>query len=436
MNLNIDESGIRRGARKPLVVSEIGKAAPPIIKDDEKEFVTLVATCTDSGHLLPGLCIFKLGPKTDASAFEIDRIRVGQTIAFVAWSVTGWITEELWVWYLKKLRACFPIDTPLQFTFDSYSVHTSAAAESWYRDEQLSHVYIPPKLTALVQPLDVSVFGPFKARLASIFRDLQKPLNQIIAKERRAIILCAIEIAMDCTTLSEVLTGWRDSGLAASRAVRSPSEPVPTPVEFKFGVYTATTPAIAEQQVAAETIELPVKLRRPVFSLEQRNAAVAALKAIVNKATSTHVPGTAGMRAARTTLAELNKDPDKEFLWHAPQPTAVSSSSSSSSSANTASKPATTASAISATAAPVTKPPIVLPPIPTCHCADHLPHDGPPLIATVNAALAARNVPTGSAHGTVFQTSSTGEPHRVSTRKRKRPARQRFEDTAYADLTS
>src|SRR4051812_49191235 len=124
------------------------------------------------------------------------------------------------------------------------------------------------------------------------FHALDRPLNQIIARDRRAIMLCAIEIALDCTQTVEMLNGWKLSSLAAARSVCTSNELLPPPAVFHFGqLYIATTPDINSQLVATIDPIIPAALERTPWTRAQHDTAVAGLKLFTKNAILKHIRG-------------------------------------------------------------------------------------------------------------------------------------------------
>lgn len=324
--INIDESGIRRNARRTRIVSHRGKPAMPIIRDDEKEFVSMIAACTDGGLMLPPFVIFKIGEQSTAEAWTVDRWDVGQRKALIAFTKSGWIDAVLWQWYLQTLRLMFPPETELFFVFDAYSVHAGFASTDWYVDKGFATLILPAKSTGLMQPLDVSVFGPFKARLYALFAAFRRPLNTIVASQRRSIMLAAIELVFNATTSAEVARGWNESGLMAARAARLASEPIPPTVKHRIGAFECvSTPD--KQSIVSTVPQIPAAIAQLPISREGYGSAAQTLTERVRNATAKRSIGSTALRSKQTTRQKLNADALQRYLYRAPTTTTTAPTS-------------------------------------------------------------------------------------------------------------
>ena len=91
---------------------------------------------------------------------------------------SGWINEDLWIEFLQHFLTntrCSP-DNHVLLIIDNHNSHTSLRAIDSVRDNGLVILTIFPHTSHKLQPLDVSVFSPFK-RAYSVVLDDWKACN-------------------------------------------------------------------------------------------------------------------------------------------------------------------------------------------------------------------------------------------------------------------
>ena len=89
----------------------------------------------------------------------LKKLRVYEEINIDS-SSNGYITKEILASYIRKNYN----DVKLVI-FDKCTVHTSELLQTIYKNKEIRQVSIPSNCTKYVQPLDVSVFRSFKAKL-------------------------------------------------------------------------------------------------------------------------------------------------------------------------------------------------------------------------------------------------------------------------------
>ncbi|CAG4953195.1 unnamed protein product [Parnassius apollo] len=86
---------------------------------------------------------------------------------------SGWMMAELHVDVLKHIQrhtSCTK-DNPILIICDNHESHVSIQAVNFCRDRGIVYLCLPPHTSHKLQPLDVSVFGPFKSRFKIAFND-------------------------------------------------------------------------------------------------------------------------------------------------------------------------------------------------------------------------------------------------------------------------
>ena len=78
---------------------------------------------------------------------------------------TGWMTEEGFSKYIRHfVKYAKPTaEQPLLLLLDDHSSHISVDVINFAKTNNVTMMSFPPHCSHKLQPLDVSVFGPFKA---------------------------------------------------------------------------------------------------------------------------------------------------------------------------------------------------------------------------------------------------------------------------------
>ena len=170
---NADETGIRTVHSPGLVIDVKGKKQIGSLVSAEKgELVTLVCAVSATGNSIPPMYIFPR--KRNSELFMKGSLPTSISCA----NSSGWINEDLWLEFLQHFvtnTRCSP-DKRVLLIIDNHNSHTSLRAIDFARDNGLVILTIFPHTSHKLQPLDVSVFSPFK-RAYSVVLDDWKACN-------------------------------------------------------------------------------------------------------------------------------------------------------------------------------------------------------------------------------------------------------------------
>jgi transposase-like protein len=163
--LNTDETSWLLWPRGILTWTERDSDHPHVlIRGDEKENLTALATVTAAGERLP--LFFLARGKTE----RVERSQIGDVAPhWVAHSVSGWMTEDTFEQYLGLLRHHYADGSELHLLLDSYSAHRTQNIKDTAARLGINLHFIPPGMTDQFQPLDRKVFGVLKASAKSLF---------------------------------------------------------------------------------------------------------------------------------------------------------------------------------------------------------------------------------------------------------------------------
>ena len=148
-----------------------------LINGSEKENITVIASITADGEKLPLMFIAK--GKTE----RVEESQIGDISShWKTHSETGWMTNETFQEYLKKLREHFGDNKPIHLVLDCYKTHKSEVTKNLAKNLNMSLHFIPPGMTDAFQPLDRKIFGIVKAFAKRLYRQRIKNSNGIIKK--------------------------------------------------------------------------------------------------------------------------------------------------------------------------------------------------------------------------------------------------------------
>jgi hypothetical protein len=140
---------------------------------------------------------------------------MSDTPSTTGWAVssTGWINSEIWMDVLQWIVAYKKptIEDPIAIITDCHSTRFNAEALQLAMTHHCHIIALPPNSTGILQPLDLAVFGPFKAALREAM--LIACINgQHVDKVTVPRMICnAWEKA---ATSTNVKSGWRAAGMA------------------------------------------------------------------------------------------------------------------------------------------------------------------------------------------------------------------------------
>jgi hypothetical protein len=165
---NIDESPATTVLSPPRVIAKKGKNQVGQIASGERgENVTFVGIVSAAGNSIPPVFIF---PRVNFKTHFMDGAPA-DSLGLATKS--GWMTTVLFVEVLKHLQLftkCSKEDEIL-LLMDNHESHISIETIQFCRDNGITILTFPPHCTHRMQPLDVAVFGPFKAKLKVAFND-------------------------------------------------------------------------------------------------------------------------------------------------------------------------------------------------------------------------------------------------------------------------
>ena len=206
---NVDETGCTTVQNPETVVAEKGqKQVGSLTSGERGELVTTVYAIGASGNVIPPMFIF---PRVN---YRDHFIRGAPAGAIGNATRSGWMNEELFLVYLKHLirhTRCSK-EQKILVIFDNHDSHISLQAVDLARDKGIVMLTLPPHTSHPLQPLDRSVYGPFKKAYNRAMDAWMRsnPGKTVTIYEIPSIVNDAHMVAM---TPANVLAGFRSTGI-------------------------------------------------------------------------------------------------------------------------------------------------------------------------------------------------------------------------------
>lgn len=211
MIYNMDETGVRTtSTRPPKVLSIHGKKQVGMVSSLEKgTLTTVVCCCSASGNFAPPpFFIFK---RKRFQARLLDGSLPGCEASV---SDSGWINGEI---FLEWLRVFVSFVRPTQdckalLILDNHESHKFYPALEYATEHNVEFVSIPPHTSHKLQPLDVSVYSPFKTFFEIEINKFQKAHpGRVIGQYDIAKLVT--QAYLKAATPSNALSGFRSAGI-------------------------------------------------------------------------------------------------------------------------------------------------------------------------------------------------------------------------------
>jgi len=240
MIFNVDETGVTTVQTPKQVVAEKGKKQVGAITSAERgELVTVVCAVNATGNAVPPMFIF---PRVRYK----DHFITGAPPGSIGTSTrSGWINEDTFVEFLEHLvqqTKCTP-NLPLLLILDNHEAHISLKALDIAKTNGIVMLTIPPHTSHRLQPLDKTVYGPFKTYYNRALDGWMRS-NPGQTASIYQIPGCVNEAFMSAMTPRNISSGFRSTGIFPyNRDVFSDAEFEPSMVSDR--------PNLEQQPVAA-----------------------------------------------------------------------------------------------------------------------------------------------------------------------------------------
>lgn len=209
---NFDETGFLMGfITTGMVITSsdrVGKAKA--VQPGNREWVTVIQAVNSQGWTVPPYIIVK-GQKHLTTWYEDTRLPTDWRINT---SSNGWTTNEIgtdWIEHFHKLTNDQNKGAYRLLILDGHTSHHSTQFELYCQKNNIITLCMPAHSSHILQPLDVSCFGPLKKAYGRQIEDLMKASITHITKED---FLPAFYTAFhDSMTKENIQGGFRGAGI-------------------------------------------------------------------------------------------------------------------------------------------------------------------------------------------------------------------------------
>ena len=161
-------------------------------------------------------------------------------------SETGWSNTEIFSDYMKNHLLKFlpprSDDSPVLILYDEHKSHVSLGLIEWAKKENIILFILPPHCSHLLQPLDVSCFGPFENSWnVACHHYMRESGGKLVT--RHDVCRLACKVYLQTLTASNIQPAFKKSGLIPFNASVVPDSQVAPSTTFIRGCEEASVKA-------------------------------------------------------------------------------------------------------------------------------------------------------------------------------------------------
>ena len=220
MLANFDETMIQPHTNSRVKVVGFEDADAPVVsKEPELPHITLGVTIFADGTFCDHLLIYP-------SKFIPQEVRGANASAYIHFSIagqdSGWITQSLFAEHCRKTVIPNLLERRARleklgvhnavgvFLVDGHTSRMSAELMEEFRENNIKVPVLPSHASHVLQPLDLAVFGAFKAAISKG----DSHLRRHTLPERRSLMMLKAMKSLHCALSPDViLRSWQLSGL-------------------------------------------------------------------------------------------------------------------------------------------------------------------------------------------------------------------------------
>lgn len=206
---NIDETGVHTVQNPGKIIAQKGKKQVGKITSAERgSLVTVCCAVNALGNSVPPFFIF---PRVNFKQYMLKNAPVGSSGSA---NPSGWMNNTIFLEFMKHFssHAKPSKESPVLVIYDNHESHISLDVINYSRENGICLLTLPPHCSNKMQPLDISVFYPFK-KFYNKEADkwmLNNPGQTITIYEVSELVGKAFSPAF---TSSNIETGFRKSGI-------------------------------------------------------------------------------------------------------------------------------------------------------------------------------------------------------------------------------
>ena len=207
---NLDEAGFPlSGGSKLKIIAETGAKNVYNVATESKEQVTVLGCVSGDGNCQKPFVLFPgVRPTFHFKSVDPSKYDVGNT-------PNGWISSEAFFGWLSNLF--YPaikekVQFPVLVFMDGHSSHINLAVADFCRKHEIILFCFPPHASHIIQPLDISVYGPLKKQWNTSVNNFKVKFNQMM---NRASFFTVFDEAWEACRRNKqnIISGFRKAGL-------------------------------------------------------------------------------------------------------------------------------------------------------------------------------------------------------------------------------
>lgn len=223
----MDETGILEGrGLNGLVLGATESKALRKKQPGSRAWTTLIECVNATGSTLPPLVIYK-GKTVQQQWFPLD------LTPYTNWKFTatenGWTSNQTAIFWLQEIfipstQPNNPNEARL-LILDGHGSHETTDFMYLCYTHKIYLLFLPPHTSHVLQPLDQSIFGPFKALYKKELGYLDQWVDSTVVGKRN-FLACYRKARQAAFTSQNIRSGWRATGLWPISLTRPLSSPL------------------------------------------------------------------------------------------------------------------------------------------------------------------------------------------------------------------
>lgn len=208
---NCDETGIPTVVQAPNVVARKGsKQVGQAVSTERGSMITMCAIINAAGNTIPPVFVFPRARFHDS----LMTGSVTGSIGLANSPQSGWMTSILFykvLEHIQKHTSCTK-ESRILLIMDNHESHCSLENILYARDNGIVILTLPPHCSHRLQPLDVTVLGPFKRALSVTQNDwlVSHPGQKIVISELTGLCSQAYDQSF---TRKNIISGFKQCGI-------------------------------------------------------------------------------------------------------------------------------------------------------------------------------------------------------------------------------
>ena len=210
---NVDETGVTTVQQPRKVVAERGtKQVGSAVSQERGTLVTVCCGINALGNHIPPYFVF---PRVNVQQHWHLTAPPGSAITGHS-SATGWMTSENFVDFMKHfVKHAKPTEEqPILLLLDNHLSHVNLDVINYAKDNHITLLSFPPHCSHHLQPLDKTVYGPFKSFYNAVCdRWMREPQNAGKSMSIHVIPSLVSYAFPKAFTTSNITAGFKATGI-------------------------------------------------------------------------------------------------------------------------------------------------------------------------------------------------------------------------------